>query len=124
MNWRLAMTMSRHHILFEASAYNSRPEARALRTTHSLIPRIDRDIHDDLHTFCPSVPLLGSQALLKVCEYFNPTGDTMRDMDGLMSAIERSTRSRSFHPLERDLGGLAIESIETQRPYIEKGLTR
>ncbi len=116
--------MSRHHILHERFAWTARGEAKRLRDTQSLIPRIDRELHDELHLACPHVPLLGSHALQAVNHIFEPTGNTMDDMDGLMSAIERASRHPRAHMIERDLAGLAIEAIDLQRPFIKKGLSR
>jgi hypothetical protein len=116
--------LSNHHILHEAWAWNSNIRAKELRDTRSLIPRIPRDVHDELHEACPHVPILGSYALAATVKHFEPTGDTMRDMDGVMSAIERASRHPRAHMIERDLAGLAIEAIDLQRPYIRKGLIR
>jgi hypothetical protein len=118
------MTLSRHHILHERWSWTARPDAKRLRDTPSLIPNIPRDIHDELHDKCPHVPLLGSYALRNVAGIYVPTGDTLKDMDGLMSCIERASRNPRAHLIERDLAGLAIEAIDMQRPYIIGGLTR
>lgn len=116
--------MSRHHILHEHTAWASRGDARDLRNTQSLIPRIPTEVHRELHEQCPHVPLLGSYALRAINnDLFVPTGRTLQDMDGLMSAIERASRHPRVHMIERDLAGLAIEAIDLQRPFIRKGLT-
>lgn len=115
---------SRHHIMHEGWAWTARPDAKRLRDTQSLIPRIPRDVHNELHAHCPHVPLLGSYALRSINSIFVPTGDTLKDMDEIMSCIERASRNPRAHMVERDLAGLAIEAIDLQRPYIKKGLTR
>lgn len=101
-----------------------KPYATKLRGIPSLIPTIDREVHEELHRECPPVPLLGAHALRGVLNRFTPTNDVLRDMDGLMSAIEQSTRDYRFHPIERELAGLAIEAIDLQRPYIIDGIVR
>jgi hypothetical protein len=124
MRKTMSNRLSNHHIMHERFAWTSRPEAKELRDTRSLIPRIPRDIHDELHIQCPHVPLLGSYALQNVARLFEPTGRTLDDMDGLMSAIERASRHPRAHMIERDLAGLAIEAIDLQRPFVRKGLIR
>lgn len=111
---------SRHHILHERAFWNAHKSAMRLRTTHSLIPRIYRSTHDELHDNCPPVPILGTYALFRTAMAFEPVGETFQDIDLLCKAIDRGTK-RS-HPLERDVGGLAIESIRNQIPFIRDGL--
>lgn len=113
---------NRHHILYHAKEWSLRPYAKSMRETPSLIPNMDRLVHEELHMNCPPVPLLGYYALEKTRSNFNPTGNTLDDMDGLMSAMEKSTRWERFHPLERELAGLAIEAIELQRPWVKEGM--
>lgn len=114
----------RHHLLNPRMEWSLRPQAAKLRGTPSLIPRIDREIHEEIHRECPPVPLLGVYALRGTLERFVPTHDTLKDMDNLMSAIESSSRHRMVHPIERDLAGLAIEAIDMQRPYIMDGIIK
>lgn len=114
----------RHHILNSRVEWTLRPHAAKLRGTPSLIPTLDREVHEELHRECPPVPLLGAYALRGTLERFVPTHDVLRDMDGLMEAIERSSRHRMVHPIERDLAGLAIEAIDMQRPYIIDGIIK
>ena len=110
--------MSAHHILHERVAWDSRKESKSLRDTHSLIPRIDRKLHDELHQACPHVPLLGSYALQHVRREFEPTGNTLQDMDGLMNAIESASRHPKAHEIERNLAEFDISAIDLQRPFI------
>lgn len=112
--------IDRHHILHQRNHWNSTPEGKLLRTTHSLIPKIDRDWHEAIHRDLPPVPMLGSYALRRVVTGFEPTGDTLRDIDGLARSMDRATKNS--HKLERELAGLAIENITAQRPYIIDGI--
>lgn len=113
-------TPSRHHILNEKAFWTAHRSAMRLRTMHSLIPRIYRSVHDELHDNCPPVPVLGSYALFRTSTAFEPVGETFQDIDRLCKAIDKGTKLS--HPLERDMGGLAIESIRLQIPYIREGL--
>lgn len=113
--------MSKHHILHERASWSARPEFKQLRGTPSLIPRIDRDVHDALHAHCPAVPILGSHAMRRVNMLFEPTGDTFEDIDGLSRAFDKATKHPRAHQLERDLAGLAIETMRLQIPYIREG---
>lgn len=112
------MGLSAHHLLFERTAWTSRNDAIALRTTHSLIPRIDRDIHSELHDLCPPVPLLGSQALRMTLNEFEPEGNTFVDIDKLLVAIEASNNTRFAHDIDKQLSYLAIEALELQRNFL------
>lgn len=53
---------------------------------------------------------------------FKPTGDTFRDIEGLMWAFEDTGRRPKAHPIERELADLAIEAVDLQRPFIREGL--
>lgn len=112
------MSLSRHHVLHERTAWMSRPDARDLRTTHSLIPNLERDLHDELHFNCPPVPLLGSFALREINQDFYTTNDTNRDIDQLMLLIEKAGKHPRAHPLETRLAGLAVQALYLQRPFI------
>lgn len=112
----------RHHILHSKQEWSLRPYARQLRGTPSLIPTLERDAHEALHRNCPPVPLLGQWALQGTVMRFTPSGDTFKDIDHLLSCIERATRGERFHPLERELAGLAIEAVDLQRPYLREGM--
>lgn len=114
----------RHHIINPRAEWTLRPAGREIRNTQSLIPRIDREIHEAIHDECPPVPLLCYNALKLTVQKFEPVHNTLKDMDNLMSAIEQATRHPRTHPIERDLAGLAIEAIDLQRPYIMEGLIR
>lgn len=112
--------IDRHHILHERSTWSSSAPAKTLRTTRSLIPRIDREWHEAIHHDLPAVPMLGSYALRRTLTGFDPTGDTIRDIEGLARSMDRATKGS--HRLERELAGLAIENITAQRPYIIDGM--
>lgn len=114
--------MSRHHVLHEATAWNSRPDAAKLRGEPTLIPRIDREAHDELHMQCPHVPLLGSYALRSVASLFRPGRDTLDSIDLLLLAIEGGTRHPRAHLIERQLAELSIHAIESQVPILKDAL--
>lgn len=83
---------------------------------------MERELHQELHLFCPAVVNLGHHALEKTLSVFQPTGNTLVTMDRLMSSIEQSTRHYKVHPIERELASLAIEAIEMQRSYVTDSL--
>ena len=107
-----------HHILHHKQVWSLRPQARQLRETPSLIPRIDRDTHEAIHASCPPIPLLGYQALSRTLSRFDPTQDTLQTMGRLQSAIEYSVRHPKAHPIEKELAQLAIMAIDLQKPYL------
>jgi len=111
-----------HHIIHTKAHYTISPEARQLRNEPSLIPRIDRDAHNELHANCPAVPLLGYHTLNRVVKDFYPQRTTLASIDDLLFAIENAARHEKAHPIESKLAFLAIEAIELQVPYIREGL--
>lgn len=112
----------RHHILNNRIEWSARPESSVLRETMSLIPLMDRSVHEQIHRECPPVPTLCVQALQRVVRTFRPTHDTFETMDNLMFAIERASDHPKAHPIERQIASLAIQSIDMQRPYVRDGI--
>lgn len=115
--------IDRHHLLFERSTWASNPQSKRLRSTTSLIPRIDRELHDEIHRQMATVPMLGRQAMFRVVNYFEPTGNTLADIDGLALSIERATKPGHSPEGERLLGELAIDSLMRQRELLSSHLT-
>lgn len=111
-----------HHILHNRQEWSLRPEARRLRETRTLIPYIDRSVHNEIHATCPPVPALGYYALKLVESRFHEGSGTLQSMDNLMAAIEVSSRHPRSHQIERDLAQLAIQAIDLQRPIIAEAL--
>jgi len=112
----------RHHILFNRQEWRLRPQAQELREHPSLVPSLDRDVHEELHAACPAVPLLGYNALSKVAKNWYPQRDTLRSMDELMYAIGQAAKHPLMHDIERDQAHLTIEAIHIQKPFVEAGL--
>lgn len=116
------MRADKHHIMHFRQEWTLRPEARVIREHPSLVPLIDREVHEDLHANCPSVPALGYQTLIRVAKNWYPQRDTVASMNDLQYAIGKASEHPLIHPLERQLAQLAVEAIGLQRPYIEEGL--
>lgn len=113
---------SRHHILHVGREWSLRPEPRKLRELPSLVPNIDRGVHDELHNHCPAVPVLGICAMQRIAQEVRDTGDTYKTLDQLFLAVERAGRHPKAKPLERELGQLMIHTIQLQIPYIREGM--
>lgn len=107
-----------HHILHNKQEWLLRPDARSLRETPTLIPRIERDAHVEIHQNCPPVPLLGYYALQRTLSMFEEGDTTIQSMDNLMKAIEHAANHPKAHIIEKHLAELAIWSIDLQRPFI------
>ena len=107
--------IDRHHLLHTRNHWTSTTESKALR--NSYVFRIEREVHDDIHQYCPAVPLLGYHALKSVLSNVRPTGEPLHDIDELTSAIELSSKHYRAHPIERDLGGLAVQALRLQVPF-------
>lgn len=110
--------IDRHHILHSRKAWTCREEAHALRERPELMPRIDRDVHEELHRVAPEVPLLGYHALAAVNRLYVPGDDTMGSVDNLMSAIEQAANHRRSHRVERAVAAAAIEALDIQRAIL------
>lgn len=107
--------IDRHHVLNTKNHWSSIKEAKQLRDSY--VYRIDREVHNDIHKYCPPVPLLGYYALRGVLRNINPTGEPLQDLDELCSAIDLTNKHPKAHPIERDLGALSIEAIRLQIPF-------
>lgn len=116
--------IDRHHLLFERNNWDATAPGRTLRATPSLIPKLDREVHEQIHRDIPSIPILGHAAMLAIRMRFNPTGDTLRDMDGFALAYDRATKSPRSHQAERDIAGIAIEQFLKQKAYVMEGILR
>lgn len=112
----------RHHIVHNRLEWSSRPESSAIRETISLIPRMDRAAHDELHRNCPPIPLLGFHALQRTLSDFHPTHDTFESMDALMKSMEYASHHPKAHPIEKQMALLAIQAVDLQRPYVRAGI--
>lgn len=114
----------KHHLLHSRIDWQARPDAATLRNTPALIPRIDRDVHKELHRDTPLVPLLGFHALRRTVKYFEPVyDDPLESMDELMGAMEQSGRDIRSHQIERELVRLAVWAVEVQKPYVREGMS-
>ena len=116
------MERDNHHILHYRREWDVRPEGQKIRATPSLIPRMERSVHNELHRECPPVPALGYHALQRVAHDFIPKGDTREDIDRLILSIERAGNHPKTHAIERDMGQLTIQAIEMQKPFLEFGM--
>lgn len=112
-----------HHILFPRQEWELRPDAKNIRRSPLLIPRMNREVHNELHQNCPPVPLLGYYALQRILRDFHPQVTTLTTMDNLMEMIETSNGPRT-HAIERHMAELAVWAIDLQRPFIAEGMTR
>lgn len=110
--------IDRHHILHSRKAWSSRGEAFELRERPELVPRMDRDAHEELHRIAPEVPLLGYHALAAVHRTYEPGDGTMNSLDNLMGAIEKSARHRRSHRVERLVAEAALEALDIQRAIL------
>jgi hypothetical protein len=108
----------KHHILHERQEWTLRPAAEYLREHPSLVPRIDRQLHEVLHRVAPAVPLLGHHALRHVVNDYQPGANTLESMDNLLLSIDYASRHPRAHSVEVRLAELAIEAISIQRDIL------
>lgn len=82
------------------------------------IYEMDREEHNELHKVCPEVPVLGYHALRNVLDNYYSTSRPESNFDNLLMGIEQASKHYRAHPIERELGLLAVEALELQKPFI------
>lgn len=112
------MFRDNHHLIFDRVSWTSRPEAKAIRENKSLIVRLDRAEHNELHKHCVAVPLLGYHALMRTNRLFEPQATPLASIENLMGSIEKAVDHPKAHPIERQLGELAVWALDLERPFI------
>lgn len=112
-----------HHLFHTKRDWQSRPEARRIRETPELIVRMDRERHNELHSKCPAVPLLGYHALVRVNSDFEPVpGDTLATIDNVLLAMDKASKHPKAHYIERASTALSIWALELQLPHVREAL--
>lgn len=111
-----------HHIIHENREWSLRPEAKSIRETPSLIVKIDREEHNELHRTCPAIPLLGYHALIRTRKTFEVGDNPIQSMENLMRSIEEASNHPRAHEVEKHLAELAIWAIDLQRPFVSAAL--
>lgn len=112
------MFQDAHHIIHERKEWSLRPEAKSIRETPSLIVRMDRSEHNEIHRNCPAIPLLGYHALVRTRQAFEEGDSPLESMENLMTAIEAASKHPKANTIEKHLAELAVWAIDLQRPYI------
>lgn len=107
-----------HHILHNKQEWTLRPDAKKLRETPTLVPRLDRVTHNEIHRYAPAVPLLGYHALQRTLSFFEEGDTTIQSVENLMRAIEHAANHPKAHIIEKHVAELAIWAIDLQRPFL------
>jgi hypothetical protein len=117
---------NRHHILFNATAWESNVHTNWLREHSGLIVRMDCHAHQELHDNITVVPLLDhySAAFVRSAMERSRASKPLDRADDFMLALESYGQELRANRLDRSLGALVIEAVEGQREYIEDGLVR
>lgn len=114
----------RHHIIFEKALWNSRPDSKRIRDTPSLIVRMDREDHNEIHRNCPPIPILGYYGIMRTLSTFEEGKNPLVTMESLMSSFENAGKNPKAHEIDRRLAELAAWSLDLQRPFIADVLQR
>lgn len=112
----------RHHILFPRRLYESGDTSRRLRNTNSLIPKIDRELHEEIHREVAIVPILAHHALARTVRMFYPSGNTLEDISRLQIAMEDSVDHIKATKTEKTLAELACYELAVQRHMLRGNL--
>lgn len=113
------VVFDRHHLIHTRSDWTSNKTAKRLRDTPELVPRIDRQLHNEIHRQAPAVPLLGYHALYRVSRDFETAETSWESLENLMRVIEQASRSPKSHRIESQLALLAVESLDIQRVILK-----
>lgn len=112
----------KHHILFPRRIHEVYSQSKAIREVTSLVPRIDRELHEDIHRHVPLIPFIGTYALQRTFNSFHPTGKTLEDIGRLSMCIEDSVDHPKAHDTEKRLAQIAVEGLEIQRYMLKDEL--
>jgi len=110
--------VDRHHIMFPAQEWSLRPEAKKIRSTPALIPKIDREDHNEIHRHVPFVPMLGYYALRRVASDFYPQRTTLATIDELLFSMESAKGHPKSHPIETAQIELSMQALEAERDLL------
>jgi hypothetical protein len=114
--------LSRHHMLFQSSPWESQPDLLALRSNPELIPAIPPDEHDAVHIYVSHVPVLSAALAASVRKNYRLLGrpDTyLHAAENFQRAVETSMNYRRFDSIERSVGELAIHAIDLQKDIVD-----
>ena len=107
-----------HHIIHTRNMWSIYKQGAQIRNTPSLLIRMDRSDHNEIHDNCPAIPVPSYHVLAKVAGIFIPTRDTLQTVDNLMFAVDEALKHPKCREIERGLGQLTIQALEEQRPYL------
>lgn len=120
---RNKVNYSFHHGLFTKSAYESQGSTKMLRNNPWLIMPLDEQTHRELHVDIPALPLLSPNTAQSVLKEFRPVkGNYVATIFALMEAVGDANRHPRATPIEKEIGGLLINGLELQLPFIQDGL--
>lgn len=119
--------MTKHHALFNRTAWNSNVHAKALRDNPLLIVPLDVDTHQDLHEAVSYVPLLSphiARAALYNFQDFGSTDNPIVATGNLQSSIEGAAKHPRADYIEREVARCAVHALELQKPYLNNHRVR
>ena len=112
---------NKHHVLFPKAIHESTKYGNELRNLPHMVPVMDVDIHQDLHKNIAMVPPLNYYIGNRVL-YLMRGSDANNSVDAIhdyMSAVDEAIRHPKAGDLEKRLGGLVIDTMQEQIPFIE-----
>ena len=116
----MEMPFDRHHVVHNRQEWSLRPEAFAIREHPSLITRIDRQLHNEIHRACPAIPLLGFHTLRRVLHIWEPDTDISKSVDNLSMAMEEAANHPRSSYVESELARLAAHAVNLQLPFLSR----
>lgn len=120
---------NKHHILFRRKVWNAEENTNYLRGQSTLMVKMDRQIHNDLHLdpdLIDGMPAISNKmAGFVLAQYQGVQGNAIASIDNLISAINSETKRKAEHPEAWIKAGREVcDLLLIQRPYIKLGQIR
>lgn len=110
-----------HHLLFDRAQW-SRGYAGEIRNHPYMRTPLRWDIHVALHNSISIIPVPDRHTLQRVVGVFEPTPDTLANIDQLIGAIDMASNHNQVHPNDRLLAELTMSALSRQLPFIRQGM--
>lgn len=113
-----------HHVIHHGKQWESGEDTKWVRRKSGLIVAMPDDIHRELHSNVPGVPVIDIFMARRVKSIMakERMGDPLEAIDTFCFAIEEAMQHHKTYDTERSVGKAAIEAVRMQLPYIRDTL--
>ncbi len=113
-----------HHIQYKKKEYELYNSTERFRQIGGLVVPLLVTCHQELHDNISRVPMMDEPAMKHVIDNYEPADTYMQSYSNLIIAYERTLRHYDIDKINKQIGGIALDAIIAQRPYIKDGLVR